>query len=135
MSGLQCITAILYFSYNHNHFGFSDRTIITVRPQDKKVDEGTRVDLRCEAKADSHLELRYKWKRDDAVVTYNNKIQWFEGAKVLTIASITVYEAANYTCVAYTPDPKRSEDQASATIDIKGTNTVFLGVYVFSQIL
>ena len=106
-----------------------------MRPEDKKVDEGTRVDLRCEAKADSHLELRYKWKRDDAVVTYNNKIQWFEGAKVLTIASITVYEAANYTCVAYTPDPKRSEDQASATIDIKGTNTVFLGVYVFSQIL
>ena len=34
MSGLQCITAILYFSYNYNHFGFSDRTIITVRPQD-----------------------------------------------------------------------------------------------------
>ena len=135
MSGLQCITAILYCSYNYNHFGFSDRTIITVPPQDKMVDEGTRVDLRCEAKADSHLELRYKWKRDDAVVTYNNKIQWFEGAKVLTIASITVYEAANYTCVAYTPDPKRSEDQASATIDIKGTNTVCLGVYVFSQSL
>ena len=135
MSGLQCITAILYCSYNYNHFGFSDRTIITVPPQDKMVDEGTRVDLRCEAKADSHLELRYKWKRDDAVVTYNNKIQWFEGAKVLTIASITVYEAGNYTCVAYTPDPKRSEDQASATIDIKGTNTVCLGVYVFSQSL
>ena len=108
-----------------------------MRPQDKKVDEGTRVDLRCEAKADSSLdhELRYKWKRDDAVVTYNKKIQWFEGAKVLTIASITVYEAGNYTCVAYTPDPKRSEDQASATIDIKGTNTVCLGVYVFSQTL
>ena len=127
MSGLQCITAILYFSYNYDHFGFSDRTIITVRPEDKKVDEGTRVDLRCEAKADPSLELRYYWKRDDAVVTYNNKIQWFEGAKVLTIASITVYEAGNYTCVAYTPDPKRSEDQASATIDIKGTNTSCLG--------
>ena len=108
-----------------------------MRPEDKKADEGTRVDLRCEAKADSSLdhELRYKWKRDDAVVTYNKKIQWFEGAKVLTIASITVDEAGNYTCVAYTPDPKRSEDQASATIDIRGTNTVYLGVYVLSQIL
>ena len=123
MSWLQCITAILYLSYNYDHFAFSERTIITVRPEDKIVDEGTRVDLRCEAKADSSLELRYYWKRDDAVVTYNNKIQWFEGAKVLTIASITVYEAGNYTCVAYTPDPKRSEDQASATIDIGGTNT------------
>ena len=123
MSWLQCITAILYLSCNYDHFAFSGRTIITVRPEDKIVDEGTRVDLRCEAKADPSLELRYYWKRDDAVVTYNNKIQWFEGAKVLTIASITVYEAGNYTCVAYTPDPKRSEDQASATIDIGGTNT------------
>ena len=39
-SGLQCIAPILYFSYNYDHFGFSDRTIITVRPEDKKVDEG-----------------------------------------------------------------------------------------------
>ena len=54
---------------------------------------------------------------------YNKKIHLLEGAKVLTIASITVDEAGNYTCVAYTPDPKRSEDQASATIDIRGTNT------------
>ena len=90
MSGLQCITAILYFSYNYDHFGFSDRTIITVRPEDKKVDEGTRVDLRCEAKVDSSLELRYKWKRDDAVVTYNNKIQWFEGAKAVSYTHLTL---------------------------------------------
>ena len=124
MSWLQCITAILYLSYNYDHFAFSERTIITVRPEDKIVDEGSRVDLRCEAKADPSLELRYKWKRDDANITYNNKIQLLEGAKVLRIASITVDEAGNYTCVAYTPDPKRSEDQASATIDIKGTNTV-----------
>ena len=125
MSGLQCITAILYLSYNYDHFGFSERTKITVRPEDKIVDEGSRVDLRCEAKADSSLEpeLRYLWKKDNAVITHNNKIQLLEGAKVLTIASITVNEAGNYTCVAYTPDPKRSEDQASATIDIRGTNT------------
>ena len=59
---------ILYFSYNHDHFGFSDRTIITVHPEDKLVDEGSRVDLRCEAEADWSLEpeLRYLWKRDNA---------------------------------------------------------------------
>ena len=125
MSGLQCITAILYFSYNYDHFGFSDRTIITVRPEDKIVDERSRVDLRCEAKADSSLALRYKWKRDDANITYNNKIQLLEGAKVLRIASITVDEAGNYTCVAYTPDPK-SEDQASAVIIVTGNKTIYL---------
>ncbi|CAH3151030.1 unnamed protein product, partial [Porites lobata] len=97
-----------------------ERTIITVRPENKQVDEGTRVDLKCEATADPSLELRYYWKRDSAVITYNSKIQWLEVPKVLTIASITVDDAGNYTCVAYTPDPKRSEDQASATIDISG---------------
>ena len=108
MSGLQCITAILYFSYNYDHFGFSDRTIITVRPEDKKVDEGTRVDLRCEAKADSSLEpeLRYLWKRDNVVITYNNKIQWLEGTKVLTIASITVDEAGVWLILLIQKDLK-----------------------------
>ena len=106
-------------------FFLSERTIITVRPENKQVDEGTRVDLRCEATADPSLELRYYWKRDNAVITYNNKIEWLEGPKVLTIASITVDDAGNYTCVAYTPDPKRSEDQASATIDVSGTLLVY----------
>ena len=126
MSGLQCITAMLYFSCNYDHFGFSERTIITVRPEDKIADEGTRVDLRCEAKADSSLDLRYKWKRDDANITHNNKIQLLEGAKVLTIASITVNETGNYTCVAYT-DPESSEDQASAVIIVEGNKTIYLG--------
>ena len=100
-----------------------------MRPEDKIVDKGTRVDLRCEAKADSSLEpeLRYLWKRDNVIITYNNKIQWLEGAKVLRIASITVDEAGNYTCVAYTLDPKRSEDQASAVIIVQGNKTIYLG--------
>ena len=106
-------------------FFLSERTIITVRPTNKQVDEGTRVDLRCEATADPSLELRYYWKRDNAVITYNNKIRWLEGAKVLTITSITVDDAGNYNCVAYTPYPKRSEDQASATIDVSGTLLVY----------
>ena len=106
-------------------FFLSERTIITVRPTNKQVDEGTRVDLRCEATADPSLELRYQWKRDNAVITYNNKIRWLEGAKVLTITSITVDDPGNYNCVAYTPNPKRSEDQASATIDVSGTLLVY----------
>ena len=96
-----------------------------MRPTNKQVDEGTRVDLRCEATADPSLELRYYWKRDNAVITYNNKIEWLEGPNVLTIASITVDDAGNYTCVAYTPDPK-SEDQASAVIIVTGNKTIYL---------
>ena len=37
-----------------------------------------------------------------------------------TSSNITVDEAGNYTCVAYTSGPIRSEDQASATIDVSG---------------
>ena len=87
---------------------------------------GTHVDLRCEATADPSLELRYYWKKDNAVITYNNKTQWLEGAKVLAIANIRVDEAGNYTCVAYTSGPIRSEDQASATIDVSGIKVLFL---------
>ena len=115
-------------SVNHVLFGFSERTIITVRPENKQVQEGTRVDLNCEAKADPSLELSYYWKKNNSDIEYNKRIQWLERAKVLTIANIKVEEAGNYTCVAYTPDPKRSEDQASAVINIvPGNKTIYLG--------
>ena len=98
-----------------------------MRPENKQVQEGTRVNLSCQATADPSLELKYYWKKNNAVITYNNRIQWLERAKVLTIANITFEEAGNYTCVAYTPDPKRSEDQASATIDIvTGIKSLYL---------
>ena len=73
--------------------------------------------------------MRYKWKKNNSDIEYNNRIQWLEEAKVLTIANITAEEAGNYTCVAYTPDPKRSEDQASAVIIVikLGNKTIYLG--------
>ena len=107
---------------------FSERTIITVRPENKTVQEGTRVNLSCKAEADPSLDLSYYWKKNNSDIEYNNRIQWLEEDKVLTIANITVDDAGNYTCVAYTPDPKRSEDQASAVINIvPGNKTIYLG--------
>ena len=44
----------------------------------------------------------------------------------MAIANIRVDEAGNYTCVAYTSGPIRSEDQASATIDVSGIKVLFL---------
>ena len=87
--------------------------------------EGTRIDLRCEATADPTLELGYYWKRDNAVIRYNSKFQWLASQNVLTIIDITVDDAGVYTCVAHTPEPKKSEDTASATIDIAGNNYLF----------
>ena len=99
---------------------FSDKTEIIVPPKDKKVDKGSRIDLRCEAIADKRLELKYQWKMDNAIIKYSNKIQWLEGENVLTIDDITVDDAGIYTCVAYTPSPKESSDEASASVDIAG---------------
>lgn len=97
-----------------------DRTRIVRGPSDLSVNEGTRVDLRCEAVADSSLELHYTWKRDDATIEYNRRVQWLKDQNVLTIADLTVEDAGIYTCVAYTPQPKYSEAKASATVNIAG---------------
>ena len=76
------------------------------------------MDLRCEAQGDDQLELHYLWKRDDAIIEYNQTVTW--DRNVLTIADLTVEDTGIYTCLAYTPHPKNSEDSASATIDIAG---------------
>ena len=98
----------------------SEKTRITVSPKSRKVNTGFRIDLRCEARADPALQLRYLWKKDDVVLVYDEKIEWRPSQNVLTIPDMTAYDAAIYTCVAYTPEPKKSEDHASATIAIKG---------------
>ncbi|XP_068757845.1 fibronectin type III domain-containing protein-like [Montipora capricornis] len=95
-----------------------EKTRIILAPKDRNVNEGSRVDLRCEAQVDDRLELHYLWKRDDAIIEYNQRVTWERN--VLTIADLTVEDGRIYTCLAYTPYPKRSEDSASATIDIAG---------------
>ena len=101
-------------------FDVLERTRITRGPRDLSVNEGTRVDLRCEAKADTSLELHYTWKRDDALIEYNQRVRWFRDQNALMVSDVTVEDAGIYTCVAYTPQPKYSEDKASATVYIAG---------------
>ncbi|XP_022810032.1 fibronectin type III domain-containing protein-like [Stylophora pistillata] len=97
-----------------------ERTRITVKPENKLVPQRVNIDLRCRAKADTRLELKYYWRRDDAAIEYNSKIEWLERENVLKIYDIRVDDTGNYTCVAYTPEPKWSEDQASAEVNIEG---------------
>lgn len=85
------------------------------------VTEGSSVDLRCKATADPLLELTYIWKRDGADITDESNIQWQEGGNVLKLSDISFEEAGVYTCVAYTPQPRGSEDNATAVVSIIGT--------------
>ena len=83
--------------------------------------EGSFIRLRCEATADPSLELRYYWRKDGDVITYSNRIKWLMEANVLTINKVTIDNSGIYTCVAYTPRPNNSNDQASATVAVKGS--------------
>ena len=99
----------------------SDRTDIFVKPEDVFITEGKPFDLRCEARKDDLLELKYRWLKDNAELKYNPRVVWKEGANTLTVLSATTEDTGVYTCVAYTPEPRMSEDRQSALVSIKGT--------------
>ena len=100
---------------------YIERTRIVVKPEDKLVKEGNAVDLMCRADYDPRLEIRYFWKRDDARIDYiQNAVEWDVWKNVLTISNIRVEDAGVYTCIAYTPEPKKSEDSASAIVKVQG---------------
>ena len=92
-----------------------------VKPENRLVKEGDAVDLMCRAEYDKELEIRYFWKRDEAIIDYiQNVVEWDVSKNVLTITNIKVEDAGVYTCIAYTPEAKRSEDSASAIIIVQG---------------
>ena len=78
------------------------------------------MDLHCKATADPLLELIYVWKRDGADIISNLNIMWLEEENVLRIKHITFKETGVYTCLVYTPEPRGSEDSASAIVSISG---------------
>ena len=80
--------------------------------------------LQCRATADPSLELRYIWRKDGADITYDSNVYLLEEDRVINIPDITPDEAGVYTCIVFTPDPKGSEDTASAIVSIQGTCSV-----------
>ena len=89
-------------------------------PRDVDIVEGRPFDLRCEAKKDKTLELMYKWEKDGAELRYNSRVVWRPGAYTLTVFDARTDDAGRYTCIAYTPEPRKSQDSASAIVSIRG---------------
>ena len=85
--------------------------------------------LSCRATADPSLELIYIWKKDGADFTSDPKVQLLEGNSVIIIPDITADEAGVYTCIVFTPDPKVSEDTASAIVSIQGSVNEFMTLF------
>ena len=84
------------------------------------------MSLSCNATADPSLELKYIWKKDGADITSVSNVQMLEKGSVIIIPDITADEAGVYTCIVFTPDPKGSEDTASAIVSIQGSVNEFM---------
>ncbi|XP_068714967.1 neuroglian-like isoform X2 [Montipora foliosa] len=97
-----------------------ERTKLVRKPQNGTVAEGSSLKLPCMASKDPNLELRYIWKKDGAVIMDASNSEWQEKGFVLTLSNIGFQDAGVYTCVAHTPEPRVSEDMASAVVSIEG---------------
>ena len=98
-----------------------ERTKLVRKPRNGTVAEGSSFKLPCKASKDPNLELRYIWKKDGAVIMDVSNSEWQEKGFVLTLSNIGFQDAGVYTCVAHTPEPRVSEDMASAVVSIEGT--------------
>ncbi|XP_068759026.1 neuroglian-like isoform X2 [Montipora capricornis] len=97
-----------------------ERTKLVRKPENRTVAEGSSLKLRCMASKDPNLEMRYIWKKDGAVIMDVSNSEWQEKDFVLTLSNIGFQDAGVYTCVAHTPEPRVSEDMASAVVSIEG---------------
>ena len=107
----------LYVCFGHF---ISERTKLVLKPQNQTVPEGSSVRLPCKASKDRSLELRYNWKKDGGVIADVSNIQWRETGYMLELSNLSFQDAGVYTCVAYTPEPRSSEDSVAVIVSIEG---------------
>jgi len=99
----------------------SERTQLVLKPQNQTVPEGSSVRLPCRASNDPSLELRYNWKKDGAAIADVSNMQWNERGYMLELSNFTYQDAGVYTCIAYTPEPRSSEDSVTVIVSVEGT--------------
>ncbi|XP_037921152.1 neuroglian isoform X2 [Hermetia illucens] len=101
-----------YTCYAFNKFGTIDangtlvvkeHTRITDGPQDYEVTAGNSATFRCNAVADSSLELKIEWWKDGQPIEFDKEARFVQtNDNSLTITKTMELDSGDYTCVAKT---------------------------------
>lgn len=115
-----------YTCHAHNKLGdaeangsliVKEHTKITDEPQDYEVAAGQSATFRCNAVADSSLELEIKWLNDDEEIDFEGEPRFVRtNDNSLTISKTAELDSGIYTCVAKT---ELDEARASATLIVQ----------------
>ena len=97
------------------------RTRLTEVPQDYEVPAGQTATFKCNAVADSDLELSIGWLTDGKKIDFVQEPRFVQQSDYsLSITKTTELDSGKYTCVAST---SLDSAEAVATLLVQGINT------------
>lgn len=112
-------------SYNNIFISFfiaiviAERTVIKDGPEDYEVAAGQTATFRCNAVADSSLNLTIDWLHVDQLIDFEQEPRFVQSQdQSLTITKTTELDTGDYTCRARTI---LDSAEAKATLIVQGT--------------
>lgn len=100
-------------------FFYSERTVITDKPDNYEVAAGSSATFRCNAHADDSLPLELIWLNDGQPIDFDAQPRFrMTNDYSLLISDTTELDSGEYTCIARTPV---DEARAQATLTVQGT--------------
>lgn len=113
------ISLFPFFYYRCYCRGFLERTVIKDGPEDYEVAAGQTATFRCNAVADSSLNLTIDWLHVDQLIDFEQEPRFVQSQdQSLTITKTTELDTGDYTCRARTI---LDSAEAKATLIVQGT--------------
>lgn len=122
---ISIILCIYFYVKKNNKFNVLERTIIKDGPEDYEVAAGQTATFRCNAVADSSLNLTIDWLHVDQLIDFEQEPRFVQSQdSSLTITKTTELDTGDYTCRAKTI---LDSAEAKATLIVQGIyyNIVF----------